>query len=227
MNDLGGFKRNYYTIVGVVANVQHDNPESQQTPLQAYYPYAQGTHNFVPITSATLVVRAQGDPLAIANTVHKVIAEIDPDVSIANPSTFDDLVSKTFAVRRIATVIVSLFSTAALFLAAVGLYAVLSYSVIQRTHEIGIRMALGAQTINILRLVVRQGLKIVFVGLVVGIAAALILTQFIGSVLYAVSATDPVALGVSVLFLGLAAFLACLLPAVRATRINPITALRE
>jgi putative ABC transport system permease protein len=228
MNDLSGLPRNYFTIVGVVANVQHGNPESQQTPFQAYYSYAQSTNALDSINnSGTLVVRTQGDPPAIANAVHKVIAEIDPKVSMATAVTFDDLVWKTFAVRRIATVVVSLFSTAALLLAAVGLYAVLSYSVIQRRHEIGIRMALGAQTINILRLVVRQGLRIVLIGLVVGVLTALTLTQFIGSVLYGVSATDPVTLGISVLVLGLAALIACMLPAVRATRINPITALRE
>ncbi len=228
MNDISGLQRNYFTIVGVVGNVQFDNPESQQTPLQAYYPYAQGTNALDSIIdSGTLVVRTQGDPLAIAKTVRKVIAEIDPEVSVASPTTFDDLVSKTFAIRRIATVIVSLFSTAALFLAAIGLYAVLSYSVIQRTREIGVRMALGAQTTNILRLVVRQGLQIVLLGLIVGIVVALTLTQFIGTVLYGVSTADPVALGISVLVLGLAALLACLLPAVQATRINPITALRE
>jgi putative ABC transport system permease protein len=228
MNDLSGLPRNYFTIVGVVANVQHGNPETQQTPFQAYYSCAQSTNALDSINnSGTLVVRTQGNQLAITNAVHKVIAEIDPDVSMASPVTFDDLVWKTFAVRRIATVVVSLFSTAALLLAAVGLYAVLSYSVIQRTHEIGIRVALGAQRINILRLVVRQGLRIVLIGLLVGVLTALTLTQFIGSVLYGVSATDPIALGISVLVLGLAALLACLLPAVRATRISPITALRE
>ena len=123
--------------------------------------------------------------------------------------------------------VVSLFSAVVLVLAAVGLYAVLSYSVSQREREIGVRMALGAQSSNIFRLVVRQGLQIVLVGLLVGILAALPLTQFIGSVLYGVSVSDPVALGASALVLCLAALLACLLPALRATRISPIIALRE
>jgi putative ABC transport system permease protein len=110
---------------------------------------------------------------------------------------------------------------------AIGLYAVLSYSVSQRTREIGVRIAMGAQSSNILRLITRKGLKIVCIGLMIGVMAALILAHFIGSILYGVSAADPITLGVSVLVLGLAALFACLLPALRATRIDPITALRE
>ncbi len=128
----------------------------------------------------------------------------------------------TFATKRLAVVVVSIFSGAALLLAAIGLYAVLSYSVSQRTREIGVRMAMGAQSSNILRLITRKGLKIVCIGLMIGIMAALILTHFIGSILYGVSAADPITLGVSVLVLSLGALFACLLPALRATRIDPI-----
>jgi ABC-type antimicrobial peptide transport system permease subunit len=116
---------------------------------------------------------------------------------------------------------------AALFLSAIGLYGILAYAVGQRTREIGIRVALGAQPGNILRLITEQGLKIVGVGLVTGIGGALVGTHLIQGALYGVAPIDPISFGVSLVILGIAAVLACLLPALRATRINPITALRE
>ena len=123
--------------------------------------------------------------------------------------------------------LVSLFSGASLFLSAVGLYGVLAYSVNQRKREFGIRIALGAQTLNILRVVMQHGLKIVGTGLIIGIAAALVLARFIQGVLYGVSSNDPITLGIVVLVLALAGLLACLSPALRATRTDPIKALRE
>jgi len=122
---------------------------------------------------------------------------------------------------------VGLFSVLALLLAAVGLYGVLAYSIAQRTREIGIRIALGAESRTILSLVVRQGLTIVGIGLVAGIISSIVLTHLIQSLLYGVSGTDPVALLTAVGVLALAAFLACLVPALRAIRVDPITALRE
>jgi ABC-type antimicrobial peptide transport system permease subunit len=123
--------------------------------------------------------------------------------------------------------LVTLVSSIALLLSAVGLYGTLAYSVSLRKRELGVRIALGAQASNILRLVIRQGLKVVCCGLAVGIVTALILVRFIDSILYGVSSNDPVSLGLAIVALGLAGLLACLLPALRATRINPITALRE
>lgn len=120
-----------------------------------------------------------------------------------------------------------LFSGAALFLAAVGLYGVLSYSVAQRKREIGVRIALGAQSTSILRLVIKQGLRVVGVGLVIGLAGALALSHAITGILYGVSANDLVSIGLSLVILSFVALIACLLPAFRATRIDPITALRE
>jgi ABC-type antimicrobial peptide transport system permease subunit len=129
--------------------------------------------------------------------------------------------------QRLSVILVGLFSVLALLLAAVGLHGVLAYSIAQRTREIGIRIALGAESQSILSLVVRQGLTIVGIGLAAGILSSMILTHLIRSLLYGVSGTDPVALLTSVGVLGLAAFLACLVPALRAIRINPIIALRE
>jgi len=126
-----------------------------------------------------------------------------------------------------ASVVVSLFSVAALLLAAVGLYGVLSYSVSQKRREIGVRIALGAQSTTILGLIIGQGLRIVGIGLVTGLATALALSGVVAGILYGVSATDPRSIALSVLSLGLTALIACLLPALRASRIDPITALRD
>ena len=142
-------------------------------------------------------------------------------------NTYDDVIAQKFVTRKLSMLLVGLFSGAALFLAAIGLYGILAYAVGQRTREIGIRIALGAQPGNILSLITAQGLKIVGVGLIVGLLASLILVRFIEGILYGVSATDPFSLCAAVIVLGLAALVACLLPALRATRINPITALRE
>jgi putative ABC transport system permease protein len=123
--------------------------------------------------------------------------------------------------------LVSLFSGIALFLSAIGLYGTLAYSVTQRRREIGVRIAVGARAANIINLVMRQGFKIVGLGLAIGLSGALVTARFMSSLLYGVSANDPVTLGLAILVLLLAGFLACFIPALRATRTNPVTALRE
>ena len=231
LDDLGnlfGKPRHLTTIIGVVANVQHDDPGIQQSPFQAYFPYTQPAGGFGEIEKfETLVLRTTGNPELMIEPVRKAVATIDPDLPLANVGSFDDLIAKTFTTKRLSLIVVSFFSGVALLLAAIGLYAVLSYSVNQRVREIGVRMALGAEPANILKLVSHQGLRIVFIGLVIGAVAGITVAHLIGDLLYGVSATDPVALGTSMLVLALAALLACLLPAFRATRIDPITALRE
>ena len=225
--DLVGLKRNFYTIVGVVGNVQYDNPESQQTPFEAYYPPTQNPLLTSPVNGGTLVIHTESDPRSLVAPLAKIVADTDPNLPLYNVGLFDDLVAKSFATKRLATVVVSLFSGAALLLAAVGLYGVLSYSVAQRRREIGVRMALGAQSTSILQLVVKQGLTVVGIGLLIGLVATLALSHLISGILYGVSATDLVSISLSVLMLGFAALIACVLPALRAIRINPITALRE
>ena len=151
----------------------------------------------------------------------------DPGVPIFDVHSYDDVIAQRFVTRRLSTLLVALFSGAALFLSAVGLYGILSYFVGQKTREIGIRMALGAQAGHILRLVAEQGLWPVGVGLTTGILAGLLLARFVGAFLYGVSAYDPITLALTVLVLGIATLLACLLPAVRAIRINPTRVLNE
>lgn len=221
-----GLKRNFYTIVGVVDSVQYDNPESQPTPFQCYYPYTQNTEPNR-INFGTLVIHTANNPSLLTEPMRKIVADLDPNLPVSNVGRLEDLVANSFAIRQLASVVVGLFSVAALLLAAIGLYGVLSYSVSQKRREIGVRIALGAQSPTILGLVISQGLRIVGIGLVTGLAAALALSGVVAGILYGVSATDPGSIALSVLALGLTGLIACLLPALRASRINPITALRE
>jgi putative ABC transport system permease protein len=228
MGHLFNRTRHLTTIVGVVANVQHNDPEIQQTPFQAYFPYTQAAGGFGQFAKfETLVLHTNVDPQSMTSALRKTVATIDPDLPLANLGTYNDLIAKSFTTNRLSLIVVTLFSGVALLLAAIGLYAVLSYSVSLRIREIGVRMALGAEATNIIKLVTYQGLRIICLGLIIGLGAGIILGQMIGSVLYGVSASDPTALFTGTMVLALAALLACLLPAFRATRIDPITALRE
>ena len=220
--EVSGYKTLVYTIVGVAHNVRTANADEPQSAYQAYFPDTQ-----LPWNGETLMLRSTLDPHELIPTVRKLVASIDPDVLVSGTVTFDDFLVERSATRRLGVLLVSLFSGSSLFLSAVGLYGVLAYSVNQRKREFGIRIALGAQTLNILRVVMQHGLKIVGTGLIIGIAAALVLARFIQGVLYGVSSNDPITLGIVVLVLALAGILACLLPALRATRIDPIQALRE
>jgi predicted permease len=211
-----------FVIVGIVPHLRFRSPGSAESSFQAYFPYTQWDFD-----SEVLILRSELDSAALMSAVREVVVSIDPAVPIFDVNTYDDLVAQKFVTRKLCMLLVSLFSGAALFLSAIGLYGILAYSVSQRTREIGIRVALGAQSGNILRLITEQGLKIVGVGLIVGLLASLILVRFIEGILYGVSGTDPFSLCAAVIVLGLAALVACLLPALRATRINPITALRE
>ena len=168
-----------------------------------------------------------GDPYSLENAVRQSVASVDPNIVLSNVTSFDDLIQKQFASRRLSLCIVSLFGIAALLVAAVGLYGVLSYTISLRRREIGIRIALGARPSRVIRLVLSQGLRIVGLGLFIGLVSALLLCRVMDSMLYGISATDPLSLFSGAVVLMLAAFLASLFPALRATRIEPIKALRE
>ncbi|MBV8277767.1 MAG: ABC transporter permease, partial [Verrucomicrobia bacterium] len=210
------------TIVGVVPHVRYTRPNYGQRDFQAYFPYAQYNGNY-----QVLLVRSSGDPRALMSDVRKSVASVDPDLPLTRVETLDDVIAKLYASERISALVVGLFSAAALFLSAVGLYGVLAYAVAQRTREIGIRIAVGARSVSILQLVIRQGLRLVGLGLGIGVVVALALSRLMSSTLYGVSADDPISLLVAILILSVAALLACLVPALRATRVDPITALRE
>jgi putative ABC transport system permease protein len=226
---IGGSGGNYdaaetpqYTIVGVVPHLCHDTPGEWQVPFQAYRPATQAN----PLEEF-LVIRSNLDPATLAAGIREAVASIDSAVPIFDVHTYNEVIAQRYVVRRLSTVLAILFSGAALFLSGVGLYGVVSYFVGQKTREIGIRIALGAQARNILKLVAEQGLWPVTIGLAIGIVAGLLSARFIEAFLYGVSAFDPITMGLTVLVLGIASLAACLLPAVKAIRINPTKVLNE
>jgi putative ABC transport system permease protein len=172
-------------------------------------------------------VRTAGEPAAYANQMRRAVQTIDPDQPIANVRTMDELISRSVGQRRLSMLLLSLFSGIALVLASVGIYGLMSYSVAQRSRELGVRIALGAARADVLRLVLRQGMSLAVTGIAVGVVAAFALTRLIDSQLYGVRATDPATfVGVAAL-LGLTALVANLVPALRATRVDPAVVLRE
>jgi putative ABC transport system permease protein len=222
----GGNYRNqnhpHYTIVGVVPHLCHDTPGEWQVPFQAYHPLTQTDS-----LDESLVIRSSLSPTILAAAIRQTVASIDPGVPIFNLHPYDEVIAQRFVIRRLSTLLVGIFSSAALFLAAVGLYGILSYFVGQKSREIGIRIAVGARARNIFGLVAAQGLSPVGVGLTIGILAGLLLAHFIEDFLYGVSAYDPITLIMTVLVLGVAAIAASLLPAARAIRISPTKVLNE
>jgi putative ABC transport system permease protein len=216
----GQATRQYYTIIGIAQNIRHDSPDVQQANFQAYFPVPASLRN------AVLLIRSEGAPMTLTPAVRKILTSIDSSVPLAKVSTLNERIAGKFATRRLATFLVGSFSGVSLFLAAVGLYGVLGYYVDQRRREIGVRIALGAQSREIFKLVISQGFKIVMFGMLVGLLGALVVTRAIESMLYSVTWNDPSTLGIAMFILALAAFLACLLPAMRAARIDPNTVLR-
>jgi len=216
----GNPKPTWWTIVGVVADVRHSSLE-ELPKLQAYLPFWQGS-----TPDASIVIRANASPDSLASAVRKEVKAIDPALALADISRMDQLVSEATAGRRFQTLLLSVFAGAALLLALVGLYALLVSSVQQRTAELGIRMAFGAQQADLLSLVLGDGMKLVLIGLSIGLAASLALTRLVASLLYGVSATDPLTFAGVAVLLSLVALTACYIPARRATRVDPIVALR-
>ena len=224
--DVVGRSRTNYTIIGVVPTVYQVTPTQQHIQFQTYYPFGQ-PHPFRTADSGTLVVRTDGNSSALMPAVQKLVAGLDPDVPLSDAGTFDGLVGKSFATREVTLLVVALFSVFALILSLVGVYAVLARLVSQRTREIGIRVTLGAQTVDVVGIVFSQGVRIVALGLVLGIAAGLLMGQYLVSLLYGITSYDPVTIAFVMMILGLVATLAWLIPALRAVGINPVTALRE
>jgi putative ABC transport system permease protein len=211
----------WITIVGVVRDVRQFELNAEPRP-QMYLSYEQASF-FAP---RDLVVRTEGDPLSLADAVRRTVWEVDRDQPVSNIRTMEDIISESVARQRFSMLLLGIFAGVALLLAAVGIYGVMSYSVAQRTREFGVRMALGAQRSDVLKLAVGQGLKLVLAGVVIGVVAALALTRVMSSLLFEVSATDPVTyITISVVLIS-AGVLASFIPARRATRVDPVIALR-
>jgi predicted permease len=210
------------TIVGVVSHVRDRSPGYQENRFQAYFPYSQWNYD-----TEILLVRCEGDPHAQITSIRNVVQAVDPDVPVPNIKLFDDLISQNLVTRKLGTLIVSLFAGAALFLSVIGLYGALSYSTSQRRREIGVRIALGAESLRILHMVAEQGFKLIVIGLIAGIVPALVCAHLIESVLYGVTPIDPISMLTAIVVLFLAGCLACVLPALRAVRTDPVKVLRE
>ena len=220
MDDPGKPTAKWLTIVGVVGNVKHRGLNVEAKP-EFYLP-----HTLYPEASMTLVARTASDPAGLTSAIRKEVAALDSDLPVYNARTMEEVISDSVAPQRLSTLLLGLFAALALVLAAVGIYGVISYSVTQRTHEIGIRMALGAQTHDVLRLVIGHGMLLVAIGVSVGLLAALAMTRLMASLLYGVSARDPVIFGGVAIVLAAVALLACYIPARRAMKVDPNVALR-
>jgi len=207
-------------IVGIVGDVKTSGIAADTYPM-IYWPYFQFPQNF-----NAFVVRTEGDPNRLIAPIKERIWSVDRNLPISKIATMDQLISDSLARRRLYMVLLSVFAGAALLLAAVGIYGVMSYSVSQRIHEMGVRIALGAQARDVMTLVMKRGLSVALLGMTIGIAAAFAMTRLMSSLLFGISATDPFAFGAVAFALVLVALLACYIPARRATRVNPMNALR-
>jgi putative ABC transport system permease protein len=210
-----------WQIVGVYKDVRN-NSVRRESFAEIDVPFWQS-----PWPSARIEVRTSNDPASAANSLAAVVQSVDPDLGLDRVRTMDQVVDESLAGDRFATALFAAFAAVALILAAIGIYGVMSFAVAERTHEIGLRMALGAVPGQVLRLVLQEGVLLAFAGLLFGLVGAYFVGRTMKSVLYGVSAIDPVAVGAVAVVLLLAAMLACYLPARRATRVDPLVALRH
>jgi putative ABC transport system permease protein len=211
---------NWWTIVGVVRDVKSDRLEASTQPM--FYRSVLQVSNL----NLTLVVRAQGDPAALAESMRREVRAVDPNEPLFGVRTMSAVVAAAMAERRFTMQLLALFAATALVLSAIGIYGVMAYFVTQRTHEIGIRMALGAAPRDVLTMVLERGARLAAAGVVVGVAGAFALTRAIGTLLFDVSPRDPLTFTTLSVVLTAVALLACYVPARRATRVDPIRALR-
>jgi putative ABC transport system permease protein len=208
-------------IIGVVADVHQDGLDAPPIYGTFYLPHAQ-----VPYTVMYLAVRSASDPTALVSSIREEIRALDPSVPLYQVRTMEQIVAETTATQRFSTLLQTLFALIALTLSAVGLYGVLSFTVTRRTAEIGIRIALGAQQSGVRRMVIRQGLTIVLLAIVLGVAGAFASAKLLEGLLFGVTARDPLTYLVVVGVLMLVALVACWIPARRASTVDPVQALR-
>jgi putative ABC transport system permease protein len=208
-------------IVGVVRNIKHTSLDEEARP-ETYLPNTQS-----PSRGMTLVARTANDPLDMASVLRGQVLEVDQDQPVGSVASMEQLVDRSLASRRFSMLLLGIFAAVAVILAAVGIYGVISYSVAQRTHEIGIRMALGAQTADVLKQIVGKGMTLVLIGVGLGIAVAIGLNNLISRMLYEVSPTDAMTYVVISVMLAGVALVACFVPARRAAKVDPLVALKH
>ncbi len=207
-------------VVGIAEDTKHFGLDQGERPAM-YIPFHQAPRAFM-----NLVLRTTGDPMQLARSVQAEVWEIDADLAVTSVASMNDVISGTVAVPRLLMSVLAAFAGAAMILAAIGIYGVMSYGVAQRIPEIGVRMALGAKSTDVLRLVVGRGMALMFAGIVLGLAASLVLSRFLESLLFEVGAHDPLTFVLVPIILTVVALVACYVPALRASRVDPIVALR-
>jgi putative ABC transport system permease protein len=225
-----GSKDPWLTVVGVVGDVKQGALD-QPTLAHTYEPYLSVCSRKDAMQNSFcntlgVVVRSHTAPTGVLSELRAALHNIDPTEPLTSVRTLRDVLESSIAPRRFNTFLLAVFACAALLLSSIGLYGVISYSVGQRTHEIGIRMALGAQPRDILRVILSQGLKLLGIGVAVGLAASLALTRLMANLLYRVSATDPLTFVTVAALLVFIALIACYIPTRRAMKVDPIVALR-
>ena len=218
--DNGDSASPWRTVVGILGDVKQYGLNTT-SPWQFYVPDTQsGSY------SMTLVARTDGDPISYASTIRNEILRIDPEQPAFDVATLEEVLGDSIAVHRFSMILLAVFALLALLLASAGIYAVISYLTTRRTHEIGIRLALGAQQHNVLTMILRQGLVLAVVGAAIGLIAAIVLARLTSSLLFHVKPYDPLTyIAIAVLLIGVAS-LACFIPALRATKVDPMIALR-
>jgi putative ABC transport system permease protein len=220
----------WLTVVAVVADVRQMGADAPVKP-EMYVPYKQAAPHwangpYVFFAPRDLVVRTSVAPTSIVAPVREAVREVDPYQPVSSVRTMEEVLGRETAERRVGVILLAGFAGLALLLAALGVYGVLAFFVVQHTPEIGVRVALGASPGDVLRMVVARGMKLVLAGVALGLAGALALTRLMESQLYGVSAADPLTFLLTTLLLATVALLACLVPALRATRVDPLEALR-
>jgi ABC-type antimicrobial peptide transport system permease subunit len=216
----------WITIIGVIGDVRNTTLEATP-PAQMYTPFWQGDTDEDPAMTAYLAVHSFLPEDSIVSEIRARVRSFDPNLAVAEVHTMSELVSQAIARRRFQTTLLTLFSGTATFLAVVGIYGLLAYSVRQRTPEIGIRMALGSSKVRVARLILREGLGLLGTGLLLGLAMAVACTRLLAGFLYDVPTIDPVTFSLVPVFLVVATLAACLIPSWKATAVDPMNALRH
>ena len=216
----------WYEIVGIAGNIKHRGLDARDRP-ELYVPYRQPLLDSWTVRPMYLTVRTAGDPLTAVAAVRHEVSALDPDQPISDIRTMEERITRSLTGRRFNMVLLGIFAALALILAAIGIYGIVAFAVTERTHEIGLRLALGAQRGDVVAMVVRQGMTMTLIGTAAGIAAALALVRVMSGLLFGVSAADPVTFVSIPLLLALVSLAACYIPARRATRVDPLIALRS